>query len=167
MEVVRAPRLESPSGLELVLYSPRIPQNVGAIGRLCATTSTPMHVIRPITFPLDDRALRRSAMDYWDHVHLTLHDGFRAFRDAMPERRIWLFSTRGQRLHWDTEFQLGDVLLFGNEAHGVPENIHAELGPERVVRLPQGNPHTRSLNLAMAAAVALFEAMRRVQAAGS
>ncbi|MCB2155549.1 tRNA (cytidine(34)-2'-O)-methyltransferase [bacterium] len=150
------------SDLHLVLYSPRIPQNVGAIGRLCAATCTVMHVIRPITFPMDDKALKRSAMDYWDHVELHLHDNWPACKDWLGDRRIWFFTRHTERLYTDVQYQSGDVLMFGNENHGVPDNMREELR-ESSVGMPILNPHTRSLNLAMASAVGLYEAIRQTR----
>lgn len=151
------------SGFDLVLYSPRIPQNVGGIGRLCAATNTPLHIVRPIPFQLDDRTLRRSAMDYWDHVELSIHDDFPACRAALALRRLWLFSTRGRRAHWDADFRRGDVLLFGSEPAGVPEDLHAEIGVEHTLRVPLLNPAARSLNLSMAAGIGLYEALRQIK----
>lgn len=160
--VDRAAEAESDrSNVDLVLYSPRIPQNVGAVGRLCAVTRTPLHVIRPITFPLDDKALKRSAMDYWKYVSLAVHDSYPACREALAGRRLWLFSTRGERLYTEAPYEPGDVLLFGSEPNGVPDNIRHELA-EWTVQIPLFERRTRSLNLAMACAIGLYEAIRQI-----
>ena len=149
--------------MEIVLLSPKIPQNVGAIGRLCAATNTALHVVRPIPFQLDDRSLRRSGMDYWDHVALTVHTDYTAWRGSRATGRDWLLTTRGGTSLWDVAFEPGDALVFGSEDHGVSDAVRNDFGPERAVRIPQMNPEARSLNLSMAACIALYEALRQTR----
>lgn len=150
------------SGVSVILYSPRIPQNLAAVGRVCAATRTPLHVIRPVPFPLDDKSIRRTGMDYWDLVDLAVHNSFAECRAACGDRRVWLFTTKATRAHTDAEYRAGDMLLFGNESHGVPDDIHAAVGIDCSVRIPILEPRARSLNLASSVAVAVYEAMRRL-----
>ncbi len=148
--------------VHLALYSPRIAQNVGAAGRLCAATKTPLHVIRPIPFSFDDKTLKRTGMDYWELVDWTVHADFAAFQKAMENRRIWLFTTKAEQAHTDVSYRAGDVLLFGNEPHGVPDEVHSQIGAEHSVKIPIFEPRARSLNLATACAVAIYEAIRSI-----
>jgi len=105
----------------IALFQPEIPQNTGNVGRLCAITGTRLHLIHPLGFTITDRHLRRSGMDYWKSLDLREHRDWETFRRAEGERRTWLFTTRATRTFWDAEFQPGDLLLFGNEGHGVPD----------------------------------------------
>ncbi len=147
----------------IALYSPRIARNVGAIGRVCAATGAVLHVIRPIPFQLDDKALRRAGMDYWAHVDLRVHDSFAEFAEAAGEG-VWLFTTHGSRSHVDAPYAAGDCLLFGNEPHGVPDDVRAAVPSGRHLRVPMPGPAGRSLNLATTVAVGLYEALRCLRA---
>jgi tRNA (cytidine/uridine-2'-O-)-methyltransferase len=146
--------------IEVVLVSPRIPQNVGAIGRLCAAMAVPLHVIRPVPFRLDDASLRRSGMDYLEYLDLRVHVSWEEFREAMADRRRWLFTTRGAGPLPGAAFQDGDLLLFGNEPDGAPPVVHDWVGEERRLRIPMREERARSLNLAMACAMGVYEALR-------
>ncbi len=147
----------------IVLHSPRIAQNAGAVGRVCAATGVPLHIIRPVPFRLDDKALRRAGMDYWPHVDLRIHDSFIDFAEV-ASGRLWLFTTRGKRSHIDASYEAGDYLFFGNEPHGVPDEVRAAIPPEQHLRIPMPGPAGRSLNLATSVAVGLYEAMRCLNA---
>ncbi len=147
--------------IEVVLVSPRIPQNVGAIGRLCAAMEVPLHVIRPVPFRLDDASLRRSGMDYLDYLDLRVHLAWDAFRALMEDRRRWLFTTRGTALLPGAAFRDGDLLLFGNEPDGAPPAVHEWVGMDRRLRIPMREARARSLNLAMACAMGVYEATRQ------
>src|SRR5256885_2874850 len=104
--------------LQVGLLQPEIAPNTGNIGRLCVATGTPLHLVRPLGFVLSDRNLKRSGMDYWPRLKLTMHDDTEAFFRAVGTDRFWLFSSKGTRPHWDAPFQNGDWLIFGNETHG-------------------------------------------------
>jgi tRNA (cytidine/uridine-2'-O-)-methyltransferase len=149
-----------PHRLELVLFQPQIAPNTGNIGRLCAATGSALHLVRPLGFALDDRNLRRSGMDYWKRLTLTVHDDSDAFFVATADRPIWFFSTKGQQSLWDVAFTDGDLLAFGNETHGLDPSILAAHS-HRVVRIPQA-AEERCLNLSTAAGVALYEALRQI-----
>src|SRR5438094_6666570 len=112
-----------PHALKIALIRPQIAPNTGNIARLCVATGIELHLVRPLGFVLGDRELRRSAMDYWPRLKLTVHDDAGAFFRAVGDGKIWMFSSKGQTLLWDAGFEDGDWLLFGNETHGLPESL--------------------------------------------
>jgi tRNA (cytidine/uridine-2'-O-)-methyltransferase len=145
---------------KIALVHPQIAPNTGNIGRLCVATGTELHLVRPMGFVLSDRNLRRSAMDYWPRLRCTVHDDVAAFvRFAGEDSRMWMFDSAGQVDLWDADFQSGDWLVFGSETRGLPSELMAR-SPERVVRIPQVAGE-RCLNLATAAGIGLYEALRR------
>ena len=146
--------------MRLAFYQPDIPQNLGAAIRLGACFATPVDIIEPCGFPLTDKALRRSAMDYAVQADLVRHESWSTFL-AAPERaegRLILFTTRGADALSDIAFEQGDTLLFGRESEGVPEEVHAAADKRAVIPIAAG---ARSLNVAMTAGIALFEAIRQ------
>lgn len=149
--------------LHLVLYNPEIPQNTGNIGRLCAITNARLHLIHPLGFKITDKQLRRSGMDYWHSLDVHHHDNWEAFQ-ASPHtpKRLWLFTTKADHAYWDVEYADEDGLLFGNEGHGAPVWLHDQLLGQRLT-IPQANPEMRSLNLATAAGIAAYEALRQLR----
>ncbi len=147
-------------GLAVALIEPQIPPNTGNIARLCAATDTSLHIIRPLGFELDDPHLKRAGLDYWDAVDMWVHPHWRAFRDAVSRDRCLYFSAHGTRSYLEAEFVPNRVLVFGNETHGMPVRIR-EKYPEQVFRIPMG-PAVRSLNLATAVGIVLYDAIRRL-----
>jgi tRNA (cytidine/uridine-2'-O-)-methyltransferase len=177
-----------PHRLALALIHPQIAPNTGNVARLCVATGTPLHLVRPLGFVLSDRNLRRSAMDYWPRLNLTVHDDLPAFLAAITDRpaqvefppkahgrppvgshaenltranRLWLFDSAGQTPLWQADFRDGDILAFGSETHGIDQQFLSQ-HPDRTVRIPQVQGE-RCLNLSTAAGIALYEALRRVQ----
>jgi tRNA (cytidine/uridine-2'-O-)-methyltransferase len=146
--------------MQIALYQPDIPQNTGTILRLSACMDVPAHIIEPAGFPVSDRHFRRSGMDYLDQVKWTRHDSWTAFEDWRRQagHRLLLFTTKGATPYLDFRYQASDILLFGRETAGVPQAV-AEAADARVV-IPI-SPGLRSLNVAMAAAMALGEALRQ------
>lgn len=149
-----------PHRLSVALVAPLIAPNTGNVARLCVATGAHLHLVRPLGFTLSDRQLRRSAMDYWPRLRLTVHDDLAAFLATVPAERLWLMSSKAASGLWETAFRDGDVLAFGNEAGGLPEALVERL-PGRSVRIPQAAGE-RCLNLATAAGIALYEAIRQV-----
>jgi tRNA (cytidine/uridine-2'-O-)-methyltransferase len=145
--------------LHIALIEPLIPPNTGNIARLCAATDTSLHLIEPLGFSLDDADVRRAGLDYWDAVDLWVHADWFAFRDAMRRERCLYFSAKAVRSFWDAPFQPKACLVFGNETDGMPERI-LEKYPDRSFRIPMTGP-VRSLNLATAVGIVLYEALRR------
>ncbi len=146
--------------LHIALIEPRIPPNTGNIARLCAATDTSLHLIEPLGFAIDDAHLRRAGLDYWDKVDLWVHPDWRAFREAIARERCVYFSANAERPLEEAEFRGNSVLVFGNETDGMPERI-LEKHPRRCFRIPMPGD-VRSLNLATAAGIALYEALRRL-----
>jgi tRNA (cytidine/uridine-2'-O-)-methyltransferase len=146
--------------LHVALVEPEIPPNTGNIARLCAATGAALHLIEPLGFSLDDREARRAGLDYWDAVDLWVHPGWRQFREVMARERCLYFSAHGARPFWEAPFRDRGCLVFGNEAAGLPERIRAKY-PDRVFRIPM-LPAVRSLNLATAVGIVLYEAIRQV-----
>ena len=143
--------------MRLCLYQPEIAGNVGAVMRLGACMGVPVDLIEPMGFVWDDKRVRRTAMDYIDHVEVVRHTGFDQFRQSV-EGRLILFTTKGQMSPYDYHFQKDDILMFGQESAGVPAQV-AERSDARL-RIPI-RPEVRSFNLAMSAALALGEALRQ------
>ncbi|MFD1610985.1 tRNA (cytidine(34)-2'-O)-methyltransferase [Sphingomonas tabacisoli] len=143
--------------MRLALFQPDIPGNVGAIMRSCACFGVPLDLIEPMGFPWDDKRVRRAGMDYFDHVAFTRHADWESFRAAQSSRLI-LLTSRGTHDLWDFAFEPGDVLLMGSESAGAPQHVHETAAA--TVRIPIA-PELRSLNVSVAAAVALAEALRQ------
>jgi tRNA (cytidine/uridine-2'-O-)-methyltransferase len=145
--------------LHVALIQPQIPPNTGNIGRLCAAADTPLHLIGPLGFSLDESELRRAGLDYWESVDLWVHPDWFAFRDAMDRERCLYFSARAERSFWDAPYRSNSCLVFGSETEGMPARI-LEKHPERCYRIPMAAP-VRSLNLSTAVGIVLYEAIRR------
>src|SRR3546814_1434500 len=146
--------------MRLALFHPDIPQNLGSALRLRACLGAPIDVIEPCGFPFSDRAVRRAALDYGPIAQVTRHAGWMPFLEAMhaAKGRLLLFTTRAARPFHDFQYAENDVLLFGRESAGVPDEVHEAADARLVIPLAAG---ARSLNLATAAAMALGEALRQ------
>lgn len=143
----------------VVLVEPEIPPNTGNVGRLCLATRSTLHLIKPLGFSITDRQLKRAGLDYWHEVDLRLWDSFADLQAAQsPGTRYFFLTTKVQRAYYDAKFQPGDFLVFGRETKGLPENLLAA-NVENCITIPMHG--TRSLNLATAAAIVLFEALRQ------
>ena len=143
----------------IVLVEPEIPPNTGNIGRLCLATGSTLHLIKPLGFSIDDRELKRAGLDYWKEVEVRLWDSFDALRKSLAsDARFFFLTTKSDRAYWDVAFQPGDYLVFGRETKGLPESLLAA-HPEELLTIPMRG--TRSLNLATAVGIVLFEAMRQ------
>jgi tRNA (cytidine/uridine-2'-O-)-methyltransferase len=146
--------------MQIALYEPDIPQNTGTILRLAACLGVGAHIIEPAGFPTSDRDFRRAGMDYLDQVSLRRHPSFEAFAAWRKEAglRLVLFTTHAETSYLDHAFADDDLLLFGRESAGVPEAVHRAAAARLVIPMRKG---LRSLNVAMAAAMALGEALRQ------
>lgn len=143
----------------VVLIEPEIPPNTGNIGRLCLATGSTLHLVKPLGFSIDDRALVRAGLDYWKEVDVRLWDSFEDLQRAQqPDARLFFLTTKSDRAYYDVGFQPGDFLVFGRETKGLPEALLAAHG-EQLLTIPMQG--TRSLNLATAVAIVLFEAVRQ------
>lgn len=146
--------------LHVALIEPQIPPNTGNIARLCAATGSSLHLIEPLGFALGDPTLKRAGLDYWQDVDLWVHGGWRAFRSAISRDRCLYFSSWGRTPYWEAKYRPGMCLVFGNETHGMPERIR-EKHREAMYRIPMTGA-VRSLNLASAVAIVLYEALRQL-----
>jgi tRNA (cytidine/uridine-2'-O-)-methyltransferase len=146
--------------MRIALFEPDIPQNTGTILRLAACLGVEAHIIGPAGFPVSDRAFRRAGMDYLDHVAIMRHTGWQAFEAwrAAAGARLVLLTTTAHVSYLDHAFRRDDVLLFGRESAGVPEKVHSAADARLVIPIREG---LRSLNVAMAVAMAVGEAMRQ------
>ena len=144
--------------MHLVLVEPEIPHNTGAIGRLALATGSTLHLVKPLGFSLDEKSVRRAGLDYWKDVDLHVWDNFDQLLAAHPEAQIWFLSTKGKKSAWSVEFQANDFLVFGPETRGLPEKWL----DDRAIRIPMKQGSTRSLNLATAVAIILYEAERQI-----
>jgi tRNA (cytidine/uridine-2'-O-)-methyltransferase len=153
----------APHRLAVALFQPQIAPNTGNVARLCVASGTPLHLVRPMGFVLCDRMIRRSAMDYWPRLQLTVHDDADAFFRAVAPERCWFFDSAGGVGLWDASFADGDVLVFGSETRGIDPHLLATHAA-RAVAIPQV-PGERCLNLSTAAGIALYAALRHVSAA--
>ena len=151
---------------DVVLLAPEIPPNTGNAIRLAANTGVRLHLIEPLGFSLDDRQLRRAGLDYHDLAQTQVHASWAACRSALGDRRVYALTTRGRRRYSDIAYAPGDVLLFGMETRGLPDEILAEIDPDRRLRLPM-RAANRSLNLSNAVAVVVYEAWRQLDFAGA
>jgi tRNA (cytidine/uridine-2'-O-)-methyltransferase len=145
----------------VVLYRPEIPPNTGNAMRLCANTGTTLHLIHPLGFSLDEARLRRAGLDYRHWAEVRNHDSLEDFVATAAPERIWAFSQVGQTSYTEVEYGPGDALLFGPESDGLPEEILGWGQIEDRVRIPM-LPRSRSLNLANALAIAVYEAWRQL-----
>ena len=151
--------------MSVALIEPRIPPNTGNIARLCAATDTPLHLIGPLGFSIDDAEVRRAGLDYWPHVDLWQHSDWFAFRDAVARERCLYFSANAGQNFWDAPYRPASCLVFGNETDGMPARI-LEKHPERCFRIPMRRG-LRSLNLATAVGIVLYEALRHTGGANT
>ena len=143
----------------VVLVEPEIPPNTGNVGRLCLATRSTLHLVKPLGFSIDDRQLKRAGLDYWDDVDLRLWESLPALMETKQKSERYFFvTTKTKRAYWDVQFQPGDFLVFGRETKGLPEDLLLANEP-RCITIPMAD--TRSLNLATAVGIVLFEAVRQ------
>lgn len=143
----------------VVLVEPEIPPNTGNVGRLCLATKSTLHLVKPLGFSLEDRQVKRAGLDYWEDVDVKTWDSLDALIKAQqPGAQDFFVTTKTNRAYWDVEFRPGDFLIFGRETKGLPESLLAANEP-RCITIPMAG--TRSLNLATAVGIVLFEAVRQ------
>ena len=144
----------------VVLVEPEIPPNTGNIGRLCLATGSTLHLVEPLGFTIDDRQLRRAGLDYWTEVSVKTWKSFEALRSSQgSDARFYFVTTKSRRPYWATQFMSDDFLVFGRETKGLPESLLTE-NEDRCITIPMQG--TRSLNLATAVAIVLYEGVRQL-----
>ena len=150
--------------IHVILFAPEIPGNTGNIIRLCANTGSDLHLIEPLGFSLDEKAVKRSGLDYHDLARLKVHSNWGAFRESVSGRCIGV-STKGAQHHADFQFEPDDILLFGPETRGLPDILRTSPNVDALIRIPM-TANTRSLNLSNAVAIVLYEAWRQMHFQG-
>lgn len=147
--------------MNIVLVEPEIPPNTGNVARLCAATRTTLHLIEPFGFKLDDSALKRAGMDYWQHVTWKRWANWMTFAATVPPNvKLWFVESDGPQIYSDVTFGPDDYLVFGRETAGLPKQL-LEANRDQWLRIPMFNPEARSLNLSNCVALVLFEALRQ------
>ncbi len=149
----------------VVLVQPEIPQNTGAIIRLCANSGAMLHLIHPLSFEMSDKKLRRAGLDYHEWASVKEYPSFDRFLDKIAPLRIFALSTHGQKAHSEGGFQPGDALVFGSETKGLGDDFLSKLPPDRILRIPM-LPNSRSMNLSNSVAVVVYEAWRQCEYSG-
>jgi tRNA (cytidine/uridine-2'-O-)-methyltransferase len=163
-----APRGAAPGspGFRILLHTPEIPGNTGNVIRLAAITGAELHLVEPVGFDFSDAKLRRAGLDYHDLAVMTVHPNLESAWDALLPARVFAFTARGDKLFTEVEYRPGDVLMFGRESTGLPDEVLADPHVTARIRLPM-QPSRRSLNLANSASIAVYEAWRQHGFAGS
>ncbi len=145
--------------MHIVLHEPEIPQNTGNIARTCACTGTPLHLIKPLGFSLDEKHLKRAGLDYWDQLDLHIYENFEDFLEKNPGATVYMATTKAPNVYTEVSYGKDDYIMFGKETAGIPESILAH-HKKYCVRIPMGAGF-RSLNLSNSVAIVLYEALRQ------
>ena len=145
--------------LNIVLLEPEIPANTGNIGRTCWATGTRLHLIEPLGFQINEKALKRAGMDYWDKLDVVVYESYQDFCEKNPDAKIYYATTKAPNKYCDAKFEEDCFIMFGKESAGIPESILVN-NQETCIRIPM-NPEIRSLNLSNSVAIVLYEALRQ------
>jgi tRNA (cytidine/uridine-2'-O-)-methyltransferase len=151
---------------DIVLYEPEIPPNTGNIIRLCANSGARLHLIQPLGFAWEDSRLKRAGLDYHDLARVTLYDDLTDYLAQAAPVRLFACTTKGQTIYTDAQFVAGDALMFGPETRGLPDSLLSQTPAELKLRIPM-QADSRSLNLANAVSIVLYEAWRQIGFAGA
>jgi tRNA (cytidine/uridine-2'-O-)-methyltransferase len=147
--------------MQVVLFQPEIPPNTGSVARLCAASLTPLHLIEPLGFKIDDKHLKRAGLDYWEFVELTVHKSWDDFMRRRADKRLLFFSKRAADSYTQVNYDEDDFLVFGPETRGLPAELLAA-NPHCCFRIPMMSSGVRSLNLSNAVSIVLYEALRQL-----
>jgi len=145
--------------MHIVLHQPEMPANTGNIGRTCVATGTPLHLIEPLGFQINDKMLVRAGLDYWPKLDVSRYVDYNDFRAKHPDAKVWMATTKAHKTYADVEFAPNDFIMFGKESAGIPEEILVD-NEDNCIRIPMGE-EIRSLNLSNAVAIVLYEALRQ------
>jgi tRNA (cytidine/uridine-2'-O-)-methyltransferase len=147
--------------IHVVLHNPKIPPNTGNVIRLMANTGFQLHLIEPLGFDFEEKQLRRAGLDYHDISSVSRHSDFNAFVDEVKPQRVYAITTKGKTRYTEVAFQPGDVLLFGSETSGLPDNVMEQVDEVNRLLIPM-QPNNRSLNLSNSVAILVYEAWRQL-----
>ena len=145
--------------MNIVLFEPEMPLNTGNIGRTCVATNTRLHLIEPLGFKLNEKAIHRAGLDYWDKLDVTVYCDYQDFLDKNPGAKIYMATTKAKHVYTDVRYEPDCYIMFGKESAGIPEEILVE-NEETCLRIPMWGD-IRSLNLANSVAIVLYEALRQ------
>ncbi len=145
--------------INIVLLEPEIPANTGNIGRTCVATGSRLHLIEPLGFSINEKALKRAGLDYWEHLDVTVYESFEDFIEKNPGAKIYMATTKSKQTYADVKYEDGCFIMFGKESAGIPEEILLDY-KDTAVRIPM-LPDIRSLNLSNSAAIVAYEALRQ------
>ncbi|MFR5602258.1 MAG: tRNA (cytidine(34)-2'-O)-methyltransferase [Lachnospiraceae bacterium] len=145
--------------MNIVLFEPEMPANTGNIGRTCVATDTKLHLIEPLGFKINEKALKRAGLDYWDKLDVTVYPDFQDFLERNPGARIYMATTKAPKVYTEVQYEPDCFIMFGKESAGIPEEILLE-NQETCVRIPMWGD-IRSLNLSNSVAIVLYEALRQ------
>ena len=149
-------------GYNIVLIEPEIPMNTGNIGRLSLASGSSLHLVKPFGFELDDARLKRAGLDYWKHITLFLYENLEEFYERNENQEMVYFSSHGEKSYWDVDYEDELFLIFGKESVGLPQNI-INNNLDKTYKIPIYSSHVRSLNLANAVSVVVFEGLRNIK----
>ena len=147
--------------LNVVLINPEIPTNTGNIGRICLATNTKLHLVKPLGFEINDKRLKRAGLDYWQHLEVLYYNSFDDFKSKNPKGRFHFLTAHATNTIWDLNFQNNDYLVFGRESVGLPKSI-TDLYKDNCYKIPMYSKKIRSLNLANAVSVTIYEGLRQM-----
>ena len=147
--------------MNVVLFEPEIPPNTGSVARLCAATRSPLHLIEPLGFEIDDKHLKRAGLDHWPHVDLQVHGSWQEFTARHRQARLRFFSKKAAKSYTSAHFGEDDFLVFGPETRGLPESL-LRANESHSYLIPMMSPAVRSLNLANAVSIVLYEGLRQL-----
>lgn len=151
--------------LNIVLFQPEIPQNTGNIGRTCVLTNSKLHLIKPLGFDLDDKAVKRAGLDYWPYLDVTIYESFEELREKYKDSTFYFSTTKAKHFYHEASYKQGDFIVFGRESSGLPDSIR-DSDPDRCIRVPMINTTTRSLNLSNTVSIVAYEALRQIDFLG-
>ena len=143
----------------IVLFNPQIPHNTGAIGRLCVNSNSKLHLIKPLGFDINEKAIRRAGLDYWQKLNPTIWEDYEEFFDNVDINRCYFATTKSKKPYFQAQFKKGDYIIFGSETSGMPMEI-MQKNSKNMITIPMGSDG-RSLNLAISAGIILYEAIRQ------
>ena len=146
--------------LNIVLFEPEIPNNTGNIGRLSLATGSKLHLVKPFGFELSDKRVKRAGLDYWQHLDLTVYESMAEFFKMHSDKSFAFFSSHGTKSYWDIDYVDDLFLIFGKESVGLPDTITKKYA-DRLYKIPLHSPHIRSINLANAVSVVVYEGLRQ------
>ena len=147
--------------LNIVLFEPEIPNNTGNIGRLALASGSKLHLVKPFGFEISDSRLKRAGLDYWQHLDFTIYESIEEFFKIHHDKEFVLFSSHGNKLHWEIPFKDNMFLIFGKESVGLPKQLIEDY-KNHLYKIPLYSDHIRSLNLANAVSVVIYEGIRQL-----